>query len=97
MRQTTDREPAKLDEAIANDERRVLAKADDRPSGPHPVVAAPASSRALLGRFVMPRDGRRVTALVARMRDRGHVTIVARHAIVATGALRFAIVARGQS
>jgi hypothetical protein len=78
---------ANLDGAIRADDRDVLASESLQGS----------SARTSFGRAVMPRDGRRLVALVTRMHGPRRVTLVARRAIVTAGQLRIAIVARGQS
>jgi hypothetical protein len=79
--------PDNRDGAIRADDRGVLASESLHGS----------SARTSVGRAVMPRDGRRLIALVTRMHGPRRVTLVARRAIVTAGQLRIAIVARGQS
>jgi hypothetical protein len=100
-----------LDEHAAIAKRDEAIPADDR--GRAPTLGAPVrgddrdmlapgslqgvSSRSSLGRAVMPRDGRRLIALVTRMHGPSRVMLVARRALVTNGRVRVAIVARGQS
>ncbi len=93
---------ARRDEPIPADDPSLHATLDTPVQGDAGSMLAPGSlqgvsSRSSLGRAVMPRDGRRLIALVTRMQGPSRVTLVARRAIVTAGQFRIAIVARGQS